>query len=314
MLRSAFLWLSDQPRVFNFLKGNRLGRGISSRFVAGETVASAVDVARALERTGIKTTLDLLGESVSNEDETRVARDEVLETIDAMAQAGLEANVSIKLTQLGLDISHAVCLDNLRKILDRAKERGGFIRIDMESSEYTARTLELFHRDVVPFYQEHCGVVVQSYLKRTEKDVGDLLAVGARVRLCKGAYAEEEDIAFQGKSDVDDSYVELMRSFLANGNYPALATHDETIVDLAIAFVRERNIAVERFEFQMLYGVRRDLQQSLRQRGYNVRVYIPFGTAWYPYLMRRLAERPGNVGFMVGSVMKEMFSRNDRSR
>ncbi len=312
MLRGAFLWLSEQPRVFNFLKENRLGRGISRRFVAGETVESAVAAARTCEARGIKTTLDLLGESVSTESETHIARDEVLGAIDAMADAGVETNVSIKLTQLGLDTGRSICLDNLRQILDRARERNGFIRIDMESSEYTERTLDLFRRDILPFYKDHCGVVIQSYLKRSGKDVCDLIGVGARIRLCKGAYAEPKDAALQAKQDVDANYLELMRSLLKEGNYPAIATHDSAMIDQTIAFVKEHNIAVDRFEFQMLYGVRRDLQDSLRARGFNVRVYIPFGTAWYPYLMRRMAERPGNLGFMVSSIAKELFSRNDR--
>jgi len=313
MLRGAFLWLSEQPRVFNFLKRNRLGRSLSRRFVAGETVDSAVAAARTCEARGIKTTLDLLGESVSTEAETHVARDEVLRTIDGMADEGVETNVSIKLTQLGLDIGRSICLDNLRQILDRARERNGFVRIDMESSEHTERTLDLFRRDVLPFYENHCGVVIQSCLKRSGRDVGDLIALGARIRLCKGAYAEPEDVAFQAKQEVDDNYLELMRLLVEHGDYPAIATHDSAMIDETIAFVKKHNIGVDRFEFQMLYGVRRDLQDSLRARGFNLRVYIPFGTAWYPYLMRRMAERPANLGFVVGSMTKELFSRNDRS-
>lgn len=312
MFRSAFLWLSEQQRVFNFLKGNRLGRGISRRFVAGETIESTVEAARACEARGIKTTLDLLGESVSSKEETFLARDEVLRTIDTMAEAGLETNVSIKLTQLGLDIGQLTCLDNLRTILDRARERCAFIRIDMEDSGCTDRTLELFHREVLPFYKDNCGVVIQSYMRRSGKDVAALIATGARVRLCKGAYAEPEDVAFQDKAEVDANFLALMRSLIEAGNYPAIATHDEAMIDQTIAFVEEHDLERGRFEFQMLYGVRRDLQDSLRARGFNLRVYIPFGTAWYPYLMRRLAERPANIGFMLGSVMKELFSKNDR--
>ncbi len=312
MLHGAFLWLSEQPLVFNFLKGNRLGRSISRRFVAGETVESAVAAARRCEARGIKTTLDLLGESVSTEGETHVARDEVLRTIDVMADEGVETNVSIKLTQLGLDIGRSVCWNNLRQILDRVRERNGFIRIDMENSDCTERTLDLFRRDVLPFYKDHCGVVIQSYLKRSGRDVGDLIGMGARIRLCKGAYAEPDNVALQAKQDVDANYLELMRSLVKEGNYPAIATHDSAMIDQTIAFVKEHNIGADRFEFQMLYGVRRDLQDSLRARGFNMRVYIPFGTAWYPYLMRRMAERPANLGFMVGSMTKELFSRNDR--
>jgi len=313
MLRSAFLWLSEQPQVFDFLKRNRLGRGISRRFVAGETVESAVAAARTCEARGIKTTLDLLGESVSTEGETHAARDEVLCAIDAMADEGVETNVSIKLTQLGLDTSRSICWDNLRQILDRARERNGFIRIDMENSEYTERTLDLFRREVLPSYKDHCGVVIQSYLKRSGKDVGDLIGMGARIRLCKGAYAEPGTVALQAKHDVDANFLNLMRWLVKRGNYPAIATHDSAMIDQTIAFVEEHDLGIDRFEFQMLYGVRRDLQDSLRARGFNVRVYIPFGTAWYPYLMRRMAERPANLGFMVGSMTKELFSRNDRT-
>ncbi len=316
MLRSTFLWLSERPSVFEFLKRNRLGRGIAARFVAGESLESAVQAAQAVEARGIKTTLDLLGESVSSGTETHAARDEVIETIDGMADAGLEANVSVKLTQLGLDISETSCLDNVRRILRRAADRNAFnafVRIDMESSKYTGRTLSLFHRDVLPDYRDHCGVVIQSYLRRSGKDVAALVTAGARVRLCKGAYAEANDVAFQDKEDVDRSFVDLMGTLLESGNYPAIATHDVDIITKAQAFAKDHGIPPDRFEFQMLYGVRRDLQDALCAKGFNVRVYIPFGTAWYPYLMRRLAERPANVGFMASSVMKEVFSHNDRS-
>jgi proline dehydrogenase len=311
MLRKIFHWLSEGPSVFAFLKGTRIGRAIASRFVAGETIESGIRAALRLKTSGITATLDLLGESVGSEAEAHAARDEVIETLNAMSVAGLETNVSVKLTQLGLDIGRSICLDNLRCILSRARSLGGFVRIDMESSVYTQRTLELFHRDLLPEYGQWTGVVIQSYLRRSASDVADLIAAGARVRLCKGAYDEPKSVAFPDKREVDRSYVELMEALLLHGRYPALATHDEKIIDHALRFVGRNAIAPERFEFQMLYGVRRDLQHSLRRRGYNLRVYIPFGVAWYPYFMRRLAERPANVAFLAGSFLKELAARGE---
>ncbi len=307
MLRNTFLWLSEQPRVFRFLKRNRAGRSVASRFVAGETVSTAIEAARVLTERNITASLDLLGESVTTAAETHTARDEVLETLEGMAEANLEPNVSVKLTQLGLDIDQSLCLENMRVILTRARDLDAFVRIDMESSEYTERTLSMFFEDLAPAFGKHTGVVIQSYLKRSADDVANLIAARARVRLCKGAYAEPESVAFQDRDAVDGSYVDLMESLLEHGNYPALATHDPKLIDHAITFVEREGIDPSRFEFQMLYGVRRDLQDQLRSRGFNMRVYIPFGTAWYPYLMRRLAERPANVGFMVGSVVRELL-------
>jgi proline dehydrogenase len=308
MLRRTFLWLSEQPEVFAFLKRNRAGRSVASRFVAGETIESAIAVARELNTRGISVSLDLLGESVSNEAEAAGARDEVVATLDAIAAAGVEGNVSVKLTQLGLDIDRALCRQNMQTVLARAQALGIFVRMDMESSDYTARTLALFLDDLEPEYHDLTGVVIQSYLRRSSDDIESLIGRRARVRLCKGAYAEPDTVAFQEKADVDGAFVRLMERLLTDGNYPAIATHDERLIDRAVAFVREHGIPPERFEFQMLYGVRRDLQDALRADGFNVRVYVPFGTAWYPYLMRRLAERPANVAFMAGSVMRELVS------
>ncbi len=305
MLRDTFLWLSEHRGVFDFIKGNRHARRIASRFVAGETIDHAVDVGRQLNTRGITVSLDLLGESVAHADEARAARDEVLHTIEAIARAGVDGNVSVKLTQLGLDIDGELCAENMRTILTRAREGGVFVRMDMEGSAYTERTLQLFYRQLHPEFGELTGVVIQSYLRRSDADVDALIAHGARVRLCKGAYAEPPEVAFQRRAEVRASFSSLMRKLLEHGNYPGIATHDERLIDETLAFIQERHIAAERFEFQMLYGVRRDLQQELRERGYNMRVYVPFGTHWYPYLMRRLAERPGNVGFMIGSVMRE---------
>jgi proline dehydrogenase len=309
VLRGTFLWLSERSSVFRFARRNGFARRIASRFVAGETLDSAIEASRVLNDKGIMVSLDLLGESVSNAEETRNAAAEVLETIDAIAASGASGNVSIKLTQLGLDIDVALCAENVRAVLSRARRHDVFVRLDMESSAYTQRTLDLFYDRLHPEFGNLTGVVIQSYLRRSAQDIEDLIAIGARVRLCKGAYAEPVSVAFQKREEVRSSFESLMERLLEDGTYPAIATHDGYLIERALRFVRAREIPAERFEFQMLYGVRRDLQQSLRSRGFNVRVYIPFGTAWYPYLMRRLAERPGNVAFIVGSVMRETFAR-----
>jgi proline dehydrogenase len=273
--------------------------------VAGETIDEAVKAARELAGRGITASLDLLGESVTVESEAVAARDQYLQMLDRMAAAGEEVNVSVKLTQMGLDIAEDLCYANMARILDKAKQLRGFVRLDMESSEYTQRTLDFFTQRLFGAYRDHCGVVIQSALRRSEKDINDLIALGARVRLCKGAYLEPPDVAFPDKSDVDKNYVRLLEPLLLKGNYPGIATHDETIIKHARRFVRHEQIPEERFEFQMLYGVRRDLQTRLRQAGYNMRVYIPFGTQWYPYLMRRLAERPANIAFILGNLVRE---------
>jgi len=309
MLRSTFLWLSENRRAHAFIKRNRFARRVATRFVAGETPESAIEAGRRLNARGISVSLDLLGESVASADETRAARDEILQTIEAVASAGLEGNVSVKLTQLGLDIGDDLCAENMRTVLNRAREVNVFVRMDMESSAYTERTLRLFYDVLHPEFGDLTGVVIQSYLHRSVQDVEELTRLGARVRLCKGAYAEPPDIAFQERAEVSASFSKCMRNLLEDGNFPGIATHDEQLIDETLAFAKSREIAPERFEFQMLYGVRRDLQDSLRARGYNMRVYVPFGTHWYPYLMRRLAERPANVAFMAASLAKETFRR-----
>lgn len=309
MMRTSLLWLSEQQRVFHFLRRNALARKFASRFVAGETVETAVDAARELNRRQISATLDLLGESISQESEAAQARDTYLQMLDRIAETGVDSNVSVKLTQMGFDISETACLANMTAILQRAKARGSFVRLDMESSAYTQRTLDFFFQQLYPAYGPHVGVVIQSCLRRSPADVERLIQERVRVRLCKGAYLEPADVAFPDKGDVDRTYVELMEQLLLRGNYPGLATHDATIIGHARRFSVERGIAPERFEFQMLYGVRRDLQDELRAAGFRVRVYVPFGTQWYPYLMRRLAERPANIAFILGNVVREAVHR-----
>jgi proline dehydrogenase len=310
MLRSSLLWLSEQPRVFGFIRRNRLARRFASRFVAGETVESALIALRELNAAHISATLDLLGESVARAEEARAARDTYLQLLERIHAGGADANVSVKLTQMGLDVDADLCRENIRAIIARASQDGSFVRIDMEGSAYTQRTLELFTRALYPEFGNSVGVVLQSYLRRTAQDVDDMIALGARVRLCKGAYQEPASLAFPEKRDVDANYVACMERLMERGHYPGLATHDERIIAIAKAFARNKKIERARFEFQMLYGVRRDLQRRLRREGYNVRVYVPFGGHWYPYLMRRLAERPANIGFMLGNVVRESLRRS----
>src|SRR5918992_1285419 len=305
IMRQSLLWLSEQQKIFNFVKRNRLARKFASRFVAGETIDQAVQAAGELGKRGIGTSLDLLGESVTIEAEAVAAREQYLQMMDRLWAAGQDVNVSVKLTLMGIDIDEDLCHANMARILDKARELHGFVRIDMESSEYTQKTLTFFTRRIFPGYREHCGVVIQSALRRSEGDIEDLIALKARVRLCKGAYLEPPAVAFPDKKDVDKNYVLLMERLLLKGNYPGIATHDETIIEHARRFTKRQGIPPERYEFQMLYGVRRDLQLLLRQAGYNMRVYIPFGTQWYPYLMRRLAERPANIAFILGNLIRE---------
>jgi proline dehydrogenase len=309
MLRAAFLWLSEQSSIFGFVRKNRLARKLASRFVAGETVDEAMPVVRELNAAGLSVSLDLLGESVLHAEEAHRARQTYLDLLERIHADKANANVSVKLTQMGLDIDERLCLDNMRGIIDKAKQYDSFVRIDMEQSTYTARTLQLFTDVFYPQFGNAVGVVLQSYLRRTAADVDAMIGLGARVRLCKGAYKEPEEVAFPEKRDVDANFVTCMERLLERGHYPGIATHDEKIIDHAKAFAKKKAIPAERFEFQMLYGVRRDLQYELRREGYNMRVYVPFGTHWYPYLMRRLAERPANIAFITTNILKESVHR-----
>ena len=308
MLRSAFLYLSNQQRIFKFVRNNRLAKKFANRFVAGEDLDSAVAAVRALNARGITASLDLLGESVHNEAEARETGREYVRILDRIEREKLKCNVSMKLTAMGLDISEDLCVAVTQSVLDRAQQYGTFVRLDMEGSAYTERTLRLFEDRLYPSYKENVGIVLQSYLYRTWDDVQRANKLRARVRICKGAYQEPATVAYPEKKDVDANYVKCMQSLMLDGNYPGLATHDEAIISEAKRFAKEKGIATDRYEFQMLYGVRRDLQDQLVREGYRMRVYVPFGTQWYPYLMRRLAERPANLAFITGSVMREMLS------
>lgn len=309
MLRNSLLYLSNQPRIFKFVRNNRMARGFANRFVAGETLDTAVAAVRKLNDAGMTVSLDLLGESVHNEAEARAAGKEYLAILDRIHAEKLDANVSVKLTAMGLDISEELCVDVMQRILQRASEYRNFVRLDMESSAYTQKTLDLFEQRLFPAYRESVGVVLQSYLYRTAADVEHMNQVRARVRICKGAYKEPEGVAYPDKKDVDASYVRCMKLLMTKGNYPGIATHDERIIALAKEFARENRILPDKYEFQMLYGVRRDLQDQLVREGYRLRIYVPFGTQWYPYLMRRLAERPANIAFLTGNVVREMIGR-----
>jgi len=309
MLRGALLYLSGQQQIFRFVRNNKLAKSFANRFVAGETLDTALAAVARLNARGITASLDLLGESVNNETEARAAGDAYITMLDRIHEQKAHANVSVKLTAMGLDISEELCVVTMHKILQRAREYQTFVRIDMESSEYTQRTLDLFEQRLYPAYRENVGIVLQSYLYRTFADVERANLIKARVRLCKGAYKEPETVAYPAKKDVDANYVRSMHELLLKGNYPGIATHDEAIIKEAKRFAKENQIAPNRFEFQMLYGVRRDLQDRLVREGYRMRVYVPFGTQWYPYLMRRLAERPANVAFLTGNVFKEMVGR-----
>jgi proline dehydrogenase len=308
MLRSALLFLSNQPRVFRFVRHNSLARKFAERFVAGETLEQVLDSVTQLNAKGISASLDLLGESIHAESEARAGGREYLHMLDRIRERGLDANVSVKLTAMGLDLSEDLCVEIMHDIVGRARDYRTFVRIDMESSAYTDRTLRLFYDRLYPVYGNHVGIVLQSMMRRTESDVARAIEAQCRVRLCKGAYREPPTVAFPAKKDVDENYVRCMQRLMRDGNYPGIATHDERIIQQAKAFAAAEKIKSDRYEFQMLYGVRRDLQESLVRAGYRVRVYVPFGTQWYPYLMRRLAERPANVAFITGNVLREMVS------
>jgi len=309
MLRAAFLWLSEQPRIFRFVRKNRLAHKLASRFVAGETIDEAITTLRDLNNSNLSASLDLLGESVLHADEAQRACRTYLDVLDRIRATSANANVSVKLTQMGLDIDEQLCLANMRAIIGKAKQFDSFVRIDMEQSGYTAKTIALFKDIFYPEFGNAVGVVLQSYLRRTTADVHTMIGLGARVRLCKGAYQEPEDVAFPQKRDVDANFIDCMEQLMERGNYPGIATHDQQIIDHAKAFAKQKKLPLERFEFQMLYGVRRVRQYRLRREGYNMRVYVPFGTHWYPYLMRRLAERPANIAFITSSIIKEWTTR-----
>jgi len=307
MLRTFFVRLSENPSLRNFAERSSMGRRVSSRFVAGTEISDAVRATQAINRGGMSVTIDNLGENVTNPDEARHSAQLYDQILDAIVANRLNANISLKLTHMGLDVDERLARDIVAGLVAKAASMNppGFVRVDMEGSPYTQRTLDFVHElHGMPGNANSVGTVIQAYLKRSESDVENLLAERIRIRLCKGAYKESADIAFAAKSDVDANYVKLAKVLLKSGIYHGLATHDENMIQQAEAFAIREKISPDSFEFQMLYGIRRDLQQRLVRKGWRVRVYIPFGTEWYPYFMRRLGERPANVFFIARNLLR----------
>ncbi|HEX9067636.1 MAG TPA: proline dehydrogenase family protein [Ktedonobacterales bacterium] len=302
MLKEPLLFLARQESIRQFVVSNGVARRVARRFVAGETLDDAIAAAKAVNRKGISATLDHLGENTSDIHEAQATAQGYRAMIDRIEAEGIEANISIKLTALGLDISPECCAENLDHVLSRAAEAGTFVRVDMEGSDYTQRTIDM----VIAAHARHpvVGTVLQTMLYRTPTDVETLIEKGIRVRLVKGAYMEPSSVAYPRKADVDNQYEKLMLRLLERGTYPAIATHDELMIEQARHYVASRGITRARFEFQMLYGIRRDLQEQLAAEGYNVRVYVPYGTQWYPYLTRRMAERPANLLFIMSNTLR----------
>ncbi len=306
LMRGFFIYLSHRRDLEGLFMKFSPTRNLAMRFVAGEKLEDAIRVVAELNKKGIYGTLDHLGENVSSREEAIRAANEYLRILDEIEKSGVKSHASLKLTQMGLDIGFEFCLENVKKIVEKAAKYNNFVRIDMEDSSYTDRTLEIFYK-LHEEFGNHVGIVIQAYLYRSENDIKDLIKVGANVRLCKGAYKEPPEVAFPRKKDVDSNYIKLMKMLLdahEKGVHTAIATHDENIINFAENYVRSNSIPEGKFEFQMLYGIRRDLQFKLAERGHTMRVYIPYGTEWYPYFMRRLAERPANVFFVVKNLLK----------
>ena len=304
-LRAAFISLSESKSIRTAAEKTWAGQRLSRRFVAGTTVEDALKATQAMNRLGLSVSVDNLGENVINPSEAQHSAQLYHQMLDRMAEQGLNANVSLKLTHMGLDVDEAMAYQISSGVVEHAARINNFVRVDMEGSAYARRTLAFVRRlHAAPGLAGHVGAVIQSYLYRSEKDIEQLLAEGIRVRLCKGAYQEPPEIAFAAKSDVDANYVKLMKVLLKSGIYHGIATHDEHMIRATIDFARSEKVPPTAFEFQMLYGVRRDLQQKLVKEGWRCRVYIPFGTEWYPYLMRRLAERPANAIFILKNLFR----------
>jgi proline dehydrogenase len=310
-LHLLLLYLSKAAWARQLVTQINLARSVARRFVAGENIAEAIEVAQTLNAKGMSVTMDFLGESVTNPAEAAAARDEILAMLRAIHEKGIEGNVSVKLTQLGLRINEAMALENMRVLLEQAQRYGNKVRIDMEESALTNATLAIYRRlrDEAGF-GHRVGVVIQAYLYRSAQDVAELVEEGAWIRLCKGAYAEPSDVAFPQKADTDANFIKLTQMMLnetarEKGVYLAVATHDERMIQATLDYVNAEGIDPEVFEFQMLYGIRRELQEKLVADGYRVRIYVPYGTAWYPYFMRRLAERPANLWFFVSNFLRK---------
>ena len=304
MVRALLLFLSRQKQLRHWMETSPTARRLATRFVAGETLEQALSLSRNLNAEGISVTLDHLGESVNSLNEAAEARDVYLRTLEAIHCGGINGNVSLKLTQFGIDLAEPECLANVERLVERAAQFGNFVRVDMESTAYTDRTIDMV-TGLYGRYGGAVGTVIQAYLYRSKADVEKLNSLGIRVRLCKGAYLESGTVAFPSKGEVDRNYVELMKLLLDRGTYPAIATHDEKMIEATKAYATKRKIPRDAFEFQMLYGIRRDLQRKLIVEGYRLRLYVPFGKAWYPYYMRRMAERPANVLFILRNLFRD---------
>jgi proline dehydrogenase len=305
VLRATFISLSESKSLRSAAEKTWAGQRLSRRFVAGTTVEDALTAASAMNKLGLGVSVDNLGENVTNIDEARHSAQLYHQMLDRISEQGLNANISLKLTHMGLDVNEEMAYQITANLVEHAARLNSFARVDMEGSAYTQRTLDFVHRlHATSGLAGHVGAVIQSYLRRSEKDVEQLIAEGIRVRLCKGAYKEPADIAFEGKFDVDSNYIRLMQLLLKSGVYHGMATHDEKMIRATIDFAHREAIPSSAFEFQMLYGVRRDLQQQLVKEGWRCRVYIPFGTEWYPYFMRRLAERPANAIFILKNLFR----------
>jgi proline dehydrogenase len=307
MLRTFFVRLSENSSLRTFAENSSLGRRVSNRFVAGTEIADAVRATQAINRASMSVSIDNLGENVTNPDEARHSAQLYHQILDAIVANQLNANISLKLTHMGLDVDEKLAREIVSGLVTKAAamDPPGFVRVDMEGSPYTQRTLDFVHElHRMPGNANSVGTVIQSYLKRSEADVEKLLAERIRIRLCKGAYKESAEIAFPLKSDVDANYVKLMKILMKSGIYHGLATHDESIIQQAQAFAVREKLSRDSFEFQMLYGIRRDLQRKLARDGWRVRIYIPFGSEWYPYFMRRLGERPANVLFIARNLLR----------
>jgi proline dehydrogenase len=305
VLRSFFIALSHNRALRRFSERSLVGRRLSSRFIAGMEIDDALRVAAEVNQQGMSVTLDSLGESVTSEAEAQAAAEVYHRLLDAIAARKLDANISMKLTQMGLNLSRALAESIAESVVQHASKTGSFVRIDMEDSSLTQVTMEIVERlHAKPELREAIGIVIQAYLFRSQKDIEDLIANGIRVRLCKGAYQEPAEIAFPRKADVDANFIKLANLLLESPQFHGLATHDDAMVAAAKSYAKERGIDRSHFEFQMLYGIRRDLQRRLVAEGYKVRVYVPFGNDWYPYFMRRLAERPANVLFLAKNLFR----------
>ena len=302
--RSALIWLSRHEGLKDFATSFRIFKKLTTRFVAGESIDEAIDFIREINAEGSSATFDHLNESVGSADEANHEVSEYLNILSKIDETRIDSNASIKLTQFGLGLDHELAYKNARKVVEEAHKRGNFVRVDMEDSNVTQATIDIFKRLRSEFDLNDVGIVLQSYLRRTYADAQELVNLPARIRICKGAYNEPPEVAFPDKKHVDDNYVRVMQLLLSSGTYHGIATHDPKMIDATINFATREGIGKDKFEFQMLYGIRRDLQRQLAKDGYHMRVYVPYGKHWYPYFMRRLAERPANVWFVLKNLFK----------